>query len=674
MAAFTSSSPDAHTSLRAVPVVTARSACSCRPSPPSTIALAARASAAVLELGSRSRPLTWSFWRRRACTIVTPLSPIPHTTECPLRLRARTRARCSAKSTHKQPAGDREGDDGGAPLGDLQRRPVPRVAGEPAREELERIQERQRSRLVPVRVRLRLGRVVRVGRKAQAQQRQARERHDPDEAAVLVPRGPPKLLRAAPRELRQPDGRVLVGQFRGGGRACSDGFRLARDVLDPIRLAHTPPVTSSFAEQAPHHVIAPEPAKEQRYPGSAVRRWLSSRLARPLLLATALLGIAAGGRASAWQQHAALPEPRSEVAAAAAGGEIVVVGGFVESGANSSRVDAYSVEYDSWRRLPDLPITVDHASAAGVDGRVYVAGGYGADRRPSRSVFVLDGGAWRRLAALPDGRAAAAAAIAGGRLYVVGGRNGRRLLARDAFALTLGSKRWERIRGPRPREHLAAASSGGRVYAVGGRAAGIDTNETAFEVYDRAASAGSGSPRCRARAAAPARPRWAGASSRSAARSRPARSAACTRTPSRRAAGRGSPTSHPAPWPRRRRPGRPCVGGRGRPRARVDRQRRGRVAEAVAAASSTSPAPSSAAWASPSGASVRQKWKSSAARAAASTRSRRRPRARAAASGPRGRRRDRRRGRARSARRSAGTSCMSRRTFAVIGSVSRYQA
>jgi N-acetylneuraminic acid mutarotase len=218
-----------------------------------------------------------------------------------------------------------------------------------------------------------------------------------------------------------------------------------------------------------------------------LRRSFPSRLFGPTLLATALVGLAAGGRATQWERHAPLPEPRTEVAAAAAEGEIVVAGGFVAAGGNSARVDAYSVKNDRWRRLPDLPVSVDHAAAASADGRVYVVGGYGGDRLPLRTVFVLERGAWRTLPQLPDGRAAAGAAIAGGRLYVVGGIDGRRSLARVAFALTLGSQRWTRIPGPSPREHLAASSSKGRVYAIGGRAAGIDTNKTDFEVYDAAA-------------------------------------------------------------------------------------------------------------------------------------------------------------------------------------------
>ena len=203
-----------------------------------------------------------------------------------------------------------------------------------------------------------------------------------------------------------------------------------------------------------------------------------------LLLAVPL----ASGATSDWKRHAPLPEPRTEVAAAVARGEIVVAGGFTANGGNSARVDAYSIARSSSRRLPDLPVSVDHAAAASANGNVYVIGGYDGDRSPLRTTFVLgEDEVWRRLTPLPDSRAAAAAAIAGGKLYVLGGVDGRRSLARVAFALDLRTGRWARIPGPSPREHLAAASAGTRVYALGGRSAGIDTNTARFEVYDSGA-------------------------------------------------------------------------------------------------------------------------------------------------------------------------------------------
>ena len=208
------------------------------------------------------------------------------------------------------------------------------------------------------------------------------------------------------------------------------------------------------------------------------------RLSLPTwLLWAAPLAVAGAG---SWQQHEPLPEPRTEVAAAVLRGEIVVVGGFVENGSNSARVDGYSISADRWRRLPDLPVAVDHAAAASANGAVYVVGGYGSDRRPLRTAFVLEQGRWRTLAPLPDARAAAAVAIARAQLFVLGGVDGRRSLARVAFALDLRTGRWSRIPGPAPREHLAAATSVTSVYALGGRSSGIDTNTARFERYDPA--------------------------------------------------------------------------------------------------------------------------------------------------------------------------------------------
>lgn len=188
--------------------------------------------------------------------------------------------------------------------------------------------------------------------------------------------------------------------------------------------------------------------------------------------------------AAAWVAGSPLPEPRTEVAAAPLGGRIVVVGGFLSSGGNSRRVDAYDPDEDSWARLPDLPVSVDHAAAASWRGRLVVVGGYGADRQPLRAAFLFDGRRWRELPPPPEERAAAAAAAtSNGRVWVVGGRT-RSGLASRALTLDLRTLRWRVVRGPRPREHLAAAAVGGRVHAIGGRLAGYDTNLRTVEAYD----------------------------------------------------------------------------------------------------------------------------------------------------------------------------------------------
>ena len=171
-----------------------------------------------------------------------------------------------------------------------------------------------------------------------------------------------------------------------------------------------------------------------------------------------------------------MPLARSEVAGAALEGEIAVAAGFLANGASSPRVEAYSPTRRTWRRLPDLPVAVNHPMAASYRGRLYVVGGYSGGV-PLRTASMLAGGRWRSLPPLPLGRAAGGAAVMNGRLYVVGGVGPGRILAKVAYVLDLrGRSRWRTLPGPTPREHLGVAALRGAVYAVAGRTRGFDTN------------------------------------------------------------------------------------------------------------------------------------------------------------------------------------------------------
>ena len=198
--------------------------------------------------------------------------------------------------------------------------------------------------------------------------------------------------------------------------------------------------------------------------------------------AAAALALGVVALAGGWRSAAPLPVPRTEVAAARLGGEIVVVGGFTADGANSARVDAYSPGRNRWRRLPNLPAAVDHAMAASYFGRLYVLGGYGADRQPRRAAYVFSHGRWKAIAPMPQPRAAAGAAVVHRTLYVAGGRTTNGLASR-MLALNLRTGRWRMVPGPTPREHLAVTGGGGCLYALAGRLAGADTNLRTFESY-----------------------------------------------------------------------------------------------------------------------------------------------------------------------------------------------
>jgi non-specific serine/threonine protein kinase len=135
--------------------------------------------------------------------------------------------------------------------------------------------------------------------------------------------------------------------------------------------------------------------------------------------------------------------------------------------------------------VADLPVVAHHPAAAGYRGRLYVAGGYGANGQPLSRAFVLQGRAWRALPRMPEPRAAAGAAFLNGQLYVVGGvmRTSAGRLATSALRYDLRRRRWSRIPGPTPREHLGVTALHGRVFAVAGRELGLDTNLATFESY-----------------------------------------------------------------------------------------------------------------------------------------------------------------------------------------------
>ncbi len=179
-----------------------------------------------------------------------------------------------------------------------------------------------------------------------------------------------------------------------------------------------------------------------------------------------------------------MPIPRTEVAAAVVGSEIVVLGGFTPEGGASPRVDAYSPARDSWRRLPDLPVGVHHSMAVGAGRTALRARRLHVVRRGAlRTVFVLQGGSVAPLPRMPFPRAAAGAGVAGRRIVVAGGIGEGRRLARNALVFDLRTRRWSVVAGPTPREHLGVTALAGTVYAVAGRTSGLDTNLLTFESF-----------------------------------------------------------------------------------------------------------------------------------------------------------------------------------------------
>jgi len=197
---------------------------------------------------------------------------------------------------------------------------------------------------------------------------------------------------------------------------------------------------------------------------------------------------------SSWTTLAPLGEgARQEVAAAAIGDDLYVLGGFDSTGRGSAVVERYDPASDAWTRVADLPRALQHVGAAAVAGRLYCIGGFvGSTFAPTADVYVYDPGAneWSATTSLPAARGALAAVALDGRIHAVGG-SGPSGSVTTHYVYDPASLEWsERMSFPgNGRNHLAAVALDGALYVAGGRFdGGGQTNSAALDRYDPAAN------------------------------------------------------------------------------------------------------------------------------------------------------------------------------------------
>lgn len=157
---------------------------------------------------------------------------------------------------------------------------------------------------------------------------------------------------------------------------------------------------------------------------------------------------------------------------------IYVIGGFEAGGRSTAQVERYDISRNRWRLVRPLPVAVNHAAAASYRGDLYVLGGYtdqGAERGGSDGFYRFEPGRnrWARLPSAPTRRGALAVGVIGSRLFAAGGANSADGALRRLEVYDFRNRRWSR--GPDmavAREHLAGAVGDGAFYALAGRAAG----------------------------------------------------------------------------------------------------------------------------------------------------------------------------------------------------------
>jgi N-acetylneuraminic acid mutarotase len=211
----------------------------------------------------------------------------------------------------------------------------------------------------------------------------------------------------------------------------------------------------------------------------------SSGLPTAPTVTTPATGQVDGGQ---WAQRTQLLEANSELAFAEVNGRLYLLGGYPANRQTARTVQVYDIASDRWEAGPQLPQPNNHGMAAGVNGRVYLIGGQTMADAPTYvdTVYELDPGrgTWVEKARMPTARSAGVAVVHGGRIYVAGGRPPRES---DFAVYDPGSDSWQMLPFlPTPRNHFTGASIGGRIHFVGGRQGdGLSPlMTTAHEVYD----------------------------------------------------------------------------------------------------------------------------------------------------------------------------------------------
>jgi N-acetylneuraminic acid mutarotase len=207
-----------------------------------------------------------------------------------------------------------------------------------------------------------------------------------------------------------------------------------------------------------------------------------------------------------WTTLAPAPTKRTEVTAAALDGKIYVLGGFAEPSLGNlpgmtitDRVEVYDPATNAWTTRAPLPAGLHHAATAVAGNRLYVIGGYTrsflALWHPVATVYMYDPGkdAWTERSPMPTPRGALAVAESGGKFYAIGGYDGSRNRAEVEVYDPAGDTWTAAAPLPTPRDHLAAATVGGTIYAIGGRVnQSYARNLPTVEAYDPAADRWTG--------------------------------------------------------------------------------------------------------------------------------------------------------------------------------------
>ena len=239
-------------------------------------------------------------------------------------------------------------------------------------------------------------------------------------------------------------------------------------------------------------------------------------LMRPLVVLIMLTAAATANAQSSWQPRAPFPAPPPELLAVAAGGKLYMFGGLAPKFVPRGLVYEYDPVTNAWTVKKPMPVPSHHLALAEYRGKIYLFGGFKLPASgeiawdPIDNAWQYDPAAdhWKALKSMPSKRGAASAAVVNGKIYVVGGAavhpgakdsplimgpNGtphRSVGTVEEY--DIASDTWrERSPMPTARNHFVVGAVNGKIYAIGGRLSSafvsLGSATDVVEQYDPAA-------------------------------------------------------------------------------------------------------------------------------------------------------------------------------------------
>ena len=194
-------------------------------------------------------------------------------------------------------------------------------------------------------------------------------------------------------------------------------------------------------------------------------------------------------RKNRWTELPPMRQPRGAAGTAVVGDKLYVAGGAPQSfgvsisGEPYGTLEIYDFKTNTWEFGPDMPVPRHHAAAAGLGGKLYVAGGRAGlldlnnSTPPSDEFDRYDPGTgkWERLPRMPLGVGFEGITTASGKIVIVGGEDqthwedGGGWTTPSAWAFDPKTERWQRLPDLTiERRGFGAATARERIYALMG--------------------------------------------------------------------------------------------------------------------------------------------------------------------------------------------------------------